>query len=465
MRINLLPLFIKENSSFPANKEPILRISTSLFHFWEIENNNPVMLQLGSMAVPVLVEAVHDDKQVISFSDSLTQTLMLPNQELTLLSFFEKQSRTLTLGPVIAILTDAPVFDLDSGASFRSIHQFCQEFQQEIARIGGILYVVCLDDWMEGYVDGYSYQQDKWIKASLPYPNVVYNRLHLRKAEASNKFNELKKDLAQQNIPIFNTQFFSKYDISEMLQSDNILRNHVPETNLLSKETLELMVKKHHTLYIKPIHGSQGRQIIQLRKEENAWKTSISSGKEKGKIHFFSTIEKLWKWLQRFTQKRAYICQQGINFQQYHNCSLDFRILCHKDIRQNWKITSIVARCAQPDSFVANLFQGAEMIPAKSVLQTLFGEHLGKSVEVQFKDISLQTAAALTSQIDGDIGELGIDMGIDVHGDLWIIEVNSKPSKNLDSAINKVRPSTKALLEYCLSLSFPHINKGEKQDV
>lgn len=105
------------------------------------------------------------------------------------------------------------------------------------------------------------------------------------------------------------------------------------------------------------------------------------------------------------------------------------------------------------------------MIPAKSVLQTLFGEHLGKSVEVQFKDISLQTAAALTSQIDGDIGELGIDMGIDVHGDLWIIEVNSKPSKNLDSAINKVRPSTKALLEYCLSLSFPHINKGEKQDV
>lgn len=105
------------------------------------------------------------------------------------------------------------------------------------------------------------------------------------------------------------------------------------------------------------------------------------------------------------------------------------------------------------------------MIPAKSVLQTLFGEELGKYVEQQFKEISLKTADALSSQITGDLGELGIDMGIDVHGGLWIIEVNSKPSKNLDSATNKIRPSTKALLEYCLSLSFPHIKKGEQQDV
>ncbi len=443
-----------------------MRVSHPLFHHWEIDRNKPVMLYLGSMAVPVLVEAVHDDKQAVSFSDNLIQSLVLPNQDLLLLSNFTIKSHTLTLGPVIAILTDIPANELaQDGPSFRSIHQFCEEFQQELSRLGGILYVCSLHDWKEDFVEGYYYQQESWKKISLPYPNVVYNRLHVRKAEASIQFKELKKNLQRRQIPIFNAQFFSKYDISTILMKHTELKKYIPETKLFSKEALEAMLTKFNTVYIKPIHGSQGRQIIQIRREEQAWKSSISSGKEKGKIHFFSSLNKLWNWLQRLTEKRAYICQEGINFQQYHNRSLDFRILCHKDIQQQWKITSIVARCAQPESFVANLYQGAEMIPAKSVLQTLFSEVLGKYVEQQFKEISLKTADALSSQITGDLGELGIDMGIDVHGGLWIIEVNSKPSKNLDSATNnKIRPSTKALLEYCLSLSFPHIKKGEQQD-
>jgi len=466
MKLNLLPLYMKENSSFPANKETVLRLSHSLVHHWEIDRNNPVLLNLGSTAVPVLVEPVHEDKQAIFFCDSLLQSLAVPNQDLTLLSHFNKQSQTLTLGPVIAILTDAPAHDFaEDGPSFRSIHQFCEEFQQELSRLGGILYVCSLYDWKEGYVEGYSYQQDSWKKTALPYPNVVYNRIHIRKAEASTQFNDLKKDLQKRNIPIFNAQFFSKYDTSLILNKLPALKKYIPETNLLSKEVLEAMLNLFSTLYVKPIHGSQGRQIIQIRREEHAWKTSVSSGKEKGKIRFFSSFNKLWRWLSQLTKKRAYICQEGINFQQYHNRSLDFRILCHKDIRHQWKITSIVARCAQPEAFVANLYQGAEMISSKSVLQALVGEASAKQVEQQFKEISLQTAEALSSQMTGDLGELGIDMGIDIHGGLWIIEVNSKPSKNLDSATNKGRPSTKALLEYCLSLSFPHIKKGEQQDV
>jgi hypothetical protein len=43
---------------------------------------------------------------------------------------------------------------------------------------------------------------------------------------------------------------------------------------------------------------------------------------------------------------------------------------------------------------------------------------------------------------------------VDQEGKLWIIEVNSKPSKNFEDGLGKIRPSAKALIQFCTLLAF-----------
>jgi glutathione synthase/RimK-type ligase-like ATP-grasp enzyme len=70
------------------------------------------------------------------------------------------------------------------------------------------------------------------------------------------------------------------------------------------------------------------------------------------------------------------------------------------------------------------------------------------------KEIALEVANGIGMVSEGMYAELGIDLAIDQSGRPWIIEVNTKPSKNLDSApcSSPIRPSAKAIILYCLYL-------------
>jgi hypothetical protein len=68
--------------------------------------------------------------------------------------------------------------------------------------------------------------------------------------------------------------------------------------------------------------------------------------------------------------------------------------------------------------------------------------------------LAIETAETICSSSAGITGELGIDIGVDPKGELWIIEVNSKPSKNFEDGGGKIRPSAKALIQFCTSLAF-----------
>ncbi len=70
------------------------------------------------------------------------------------------------------------------------------------------------------------------------------------------------------------------------------------------------------------------------------------------------------------------------------------------------------------------------------------------------KELAVETSSIIGKRANGLVGELGIDIGIDENGKLWIIEANMKPSKNFEEHDKKIRPSAKALIEYCTFLSF-----------
>lgn len=439
-----------------------IAISPSLLKFLNIDLNNTVYVCVAKIIIPVNVQTHSLEKQDIIFSSDLEKTLLLPKEIKTFLIPYYNKNQIIHLGPVIGILTD--INDNKEDISFPAIQHLCKELAEELVQIGGFFYVFGLQNFEEDKIYGYFLDNHTWTKQLFPYPNVIYNRLHSRKADASTTFLKLKKILEEKEIPIFNSKFFAKDETNQLLADQASIDKHLPVTEKLTEQGFFSMLKTFPILYVKPVHGSQGRNIIHIEHIDDHFIATISSGKKKGKGQLFTEKKKLWMWLKNYVKNKSYICQQGIDFQKWQGRPLDFRILCHKNYQGYWTITSTVARIAQKDAIVANLAQGAEMKAAKIVLNELLNTENASPKLEELKVLAIKIATILSENTEGYLGELGIDIGMDKQGHLWIIEVNSKPSKKLEEHIEKTRPSTKALLDYFIALSFSPCLKELSED-
>ncbi|KOP81621.1 YheC/YheD family protein [Cytobacillus solani] len=451
MTFSLLPITIIPAKMFHPNDE-CLKISHALINYWDIDTSKPITISVGGNQTLAMIEGAAISKNEIIFEEGLFQKLSIPIQESQWVSSFSRTSHTLTLGPVIGILTDYT--ESEKEPHFRSIHAFCKELHDLVTEIGGFLFVFQLADWTDTTLEGYYYQNNHWQKSSLPLPAVIYNRIHSRRLEASHLFETFKTKIKGKQILIFNDHFLSKSIVHHLLYSEEYMKPYLPETWMLTEHSLQEMLKKYSSIFIKPIHGSQGRNIIKAINENEALQVKISTGTNKDRTFQFTDHIQFYQWLLPHLKKRTYLIQQAIPLMSYKNRQLDFRILCHKNFQNTWKVTSAVARLSDDQQFVSNIARGGEIMKPIHILSILSNRETAIQQLKLMKELAIEASSIVSQMSDGFIGELGVDIGVDEEGKLWIIEINSKPSKNFEAESNKIRPSAKALLEYCTFLSF-----------
>ncbi len=89
------------------------------------------------------------------------------------------------------------------------------------------------------------------------------------------------------------------------------------------------------------------------------------------------------------------------------------------------------ARVAQPGDFTSNLSSGGEALLVDTVLKELYASE-DKRIRCRrlIRKVSSLVTEVIEEQSGKMFGELGIDVGLDDKGHVWIIEVNSKPWKS-----------------------------------
>lgn len=441
--------------------EAKLSISYSLAQFWGLNISQPILLKFGQKEIHVHIDCASNTKDEVFISGAIRDELLFPLLNIKLIAFYSSHYHSLTLGPLLGVLTDFIENDTDSLPYFRSIHSFCLEMQQIISENGGFLYILHPKDVEEGMTKGYYYQNEQWIKAEVPLPNVIYNRIHSRRIEKTKSFTHLRKIISSHNIPLFNERFLSKADVHQLLHLEEHILPYLPDTAIANHSNIANLCMKYSTLFIKPTHGSQGRQIIQIKKTAIGYEAAYSSGLDSENKRLYESIEDFLISFNKHMPERQYIVQQGISLLSYHNRPLDFRILCHKNSQNLWNVTSTVARISNEKQFVSNLAQGGEVMKPISLLTQLFDRNTAIQQLALMKELATEVCTIIDQKTYGLFGELGIDLGVDESGGLWIIEANSKPSKKTENHFNKVRPSAKALVEYCTSLAFSKIKNKE----
>ncbi|WP_054957036.1 YheC/YheD family endospore coat-associated protein [Paenibacillus dakarensis] len=416
-----------------------------------IPTEQPIKLALGSFKQEIRVIS-GKKSTVLRISPSLSNSFgLLPGAVLTMR--FNAAERTLRLGPVIGVMISRYLPE-DPGKPFGSISSFCMEMVNACNKLGAYVYFFTPDmitsnlSLMEAVV-----YDNGWRKSLVPVPDVVNNRLPTRKLENSPSVQHFMKEVKSKwNTHIFNERFLDKTEVFEALGTDERLNKYLPESyELKSFTTLKKMCTAYPVVFLKPIRGSQGKGIIRISRQENGIFHTLTTSLEGVKKNSYTSLAKLYSSLSGKMAANRYQIQQGLDLVRVQKRNVDFRALVHKNKKGKWSITSIVARIAGGNHYVSNLARGGTLSSVKDALaMSSIPPSSKQTAEKRMELAALNIARGIEESIPSHFGELGIDLAVDVTGRIWLIEINSKPSKSDDAPLSvfKVRPSAIRLVQY-----------------
>ncbi|MFC7681006.1 YheC/YheD family protein [Paenibacillus sp. GCM10028914] len=433
-----------------------IKLGERLIKLLRIPTEQPIQLALGSFKQEINV-LPGKSSTVLRVSPSLSNNFgLLPRSVLNIK--YNAAERTLRLGPVIGVMISRYNPE-DPSKPFGSISSFCMELVNACEKLGAYVYFFTPDMIGQNLstLQAVLYDQE-WKKGFVPAPDVVNNRLSTRKMENSPSVQHFMKEVKSRwGTHVFNEKFLDKTEVFDALGSHERLKKFLPESYSLKGFTiLKKMCSMYPTVFLKPVHGSLGKGIIRITRQADGSYHTLTTSLEGVKKKSYPSLAKLYSSLSGKITKNRYQIQQGLDLVRLHKRNIDFRALVHKNKKGKWSVTSIVARIAGGNHFVSNLARGGTLSTVKDAL-AMSGKPSSSRLNAsdRMKQAALNIAQGLEETIPSHFGELGIDLAMDTSGRIWLLEVNSKPSKGDDAPLNvyKVRPSAIRLVQYCQYLT------------
>jgi hypothetical protein len=407
-------------------------------------------IAFGNKVLDVTCAPHPKGRNVIVLSDDVQKELSMPNLSGSLHVFTDQQ--TLFIGPLIGILTSGftpyplrPIGD-------RSM--FFAKLLSVNKMVGALPFVFGEEhiDWETGLIKGYFFVDDGWKTMEVPFPNVVYDRLPNRRTERKSELRSLKARMQKDYlIPWYNPGFFSKLDVFERLQQDERAAEYLPETHQFSSfSVIERMLSNYGNIYVKPANGSLGLGIHQILFDKHTGDYYCRYRDQDGinKLTKFESLEKLMRKVFHKRNLAHMIVQQGISLLRSEKRLIDFRVHTNKDEYGQWQVAAIAAKIAGQGSVTTHVNNGGVV---KSLDELFQDKQERELYEKKLSDVSLLLSSILEKNMEGIIGEIGFDLGIDKTGRVWLFEANSKPGRSI---FKHPKLKNSDLLTRKLSLSF-----------
>ncbi|HLT58821.1 MAG: YheC/YheD family protein [Limnochordales bacterium] len=342
---------------------------------------------------------------------------------------WDPEKRLLILGPFVGILA----LRVRGGGLYGEHDPFFRALTRwgERMAVGAYMFGPRDVNWERRCIHGYTYAGvwplGRWRRGVFPFPDVVYDRLQTRRAEWSAPYVRFRERLAR-HVPVwFNAMgFFDKWRMHQELSKSPVLARLLPHTERYSGPAqLERFLRTSRSVFLKPIGGSLGLGIICVRRTGSGYAVAYQL-KDRAVVYPVGNLARVGRLVARAVGHRPYIIQEGLPLATWRGRPIDVRILVQRTAGGQWTLTKMYVRIAAPGSFTANLSRGGQGARPGPVLRRVFGARHAALLR-QLHATGLQCAREMENLLQGTVGELGIDLGIDRRGRLWLIEVNSKP--------------------------------------
>jgi hypothetical protein len=214
---------------------------------------------------------------------------------------------------------------------------------------------------------------------------------------------------------------------------------------------------KHRHVYLKPAFGSLGIGIYRMTYSSSDGYLLRFRKNGRTTVMHWDSFAKMMHYLHRRSGKlRNHIVQQGIDLVQIDGSPLDFRFHLNKTRNNRWTVAGIGAKRAARGGVTTHIHSGGSVYAPLVALEKVYDQEKARSKLQQAKNVAISLAEAVERNYPHLLGELGLDLGIDRDGHIWMFEVNSKPGRSIykHPALRKDGRSTlRHLLNYCAYLS------------
>lgn len=297
---------------------------------------------------------------------------------------------------------------------------------------------------------------NKWSRRVRDFPNMIFDRCRIQKGYRFKQLLIFRKNYGHHLF--LNRPLRNKWIIHEVLSKKENFRPHLPQTKLITRlSDVEQMLKTTPVVYLKPINGTGGRGILRIEKLKNQDQFYIQGRNQNRKIITPQKIHaaRLGSILQNWKVREGYIAQEGIPVQLPNGRVHDYRMLVQKNRDGIWELTGMVGRVGASRSVTSNLHGGGQAISMETLLsQWIKDPDVQEQVKKKSETLGLETAIFL-EQTYGPLCELALDLAINKKGDVYLLEVNPKPAREVFSRSGQkdiYRQSIIKPLEYALWL-------------
>ncbi len=303
---------------------------------------------------------------------------------------------------------------------------------------------------IKGYVLGSNRRQ--WLERRLPFPDIIYDRGTGFGGKEKAGVKGLRSRLEKlPGIQFINSCKLKKWQVHKKLSRHKDVKKYLPATTFSRGiDDIKGMIAKYGYLFLKSSYGSGGKGVFALEKYAYGFCFRYY---HKG-LHLkrcVSSISRLRTEMKTIGLKPdRVIIQQGIRLVKYHNRLMDLRVLMVKDKDGIWNAVYNQVRVAQKGAVITNLSLGGDVMKYSDIYTALKKRYPNIPSDNEIKDTCMIIARYIEKEF-GPFGEIGLDIGLDVTGKVWLLEANSKPSKLPEKVIEDtvgISPQFLMILEY-----------------
>lgn len=325
-----------------------------------------------------------------------------------------EKGNTLKLGPVIAYIVQSKKEGFNWNRRYRKYMKYYQS-------VNGLIFftthsrVDMENEVMRGYYYNHEKREIDPVERTFPFPDAIYQRYPSSKKKYSERLREMV------NNRIFNTPNLNKLEQFQILRNSKGLLSNFPTTKRLkSIKSIDYMLKKFGTIYIKPINSREGKGIVTLRKV----------GKNKYKLTDIDAVKTLERkgmeaYIKNIMRKKKYILQQAAPMIQNKNIVL--RSIMQKNEQNEWVFSGGYARIGCDGGIVTNRIFTKEFLTLDDCFSHYY--HLGENERKRLINSMIQICKDVCVGYEKagiSFGDVAFDLIVGTDLKVWVIEVNNR---------------------------------------
>ncbi|MBW5447804.1 YheC/YheD family protein [Cohnella sp. CFH 77786] len=285
-----------------------------------------------------------------------------------------------------------------------------------------------------GRIYAHVYQPDKkrWGRLWTRMPHLIYDRARYQRTDRFDRLLAFRRKYA--DLPFLNRPLRNKWTIYRVLSEVPALHSHLPATRLYeSPSDVTALLKRFATVYFKPINGTGGRGILRI--ERRLGGTYLLQGRNHSRTIVPPRVvrrEQLPAMIRAWDRRGdRYLVQQGLQIKLPGGRVHDYRMLVQKNGRGEWEVTGCAGRVGPRNSVTSNLHGGGTAAAMESLLREWVGSEAEISqIRTSAESFGIEVAKTLEATY-GTLCELALDLAIDRKGQVWLLEVNQKPAREV----------------------------------